>query len=140
LALGTTTERVAVIAVANESTQFRKESTMMNRTVIISALAAALTLSAGVSLGADQQETVYGSQIMTQQERNEFRTKMRAEKTAEEREQVRKEHHERMEERAKAQGVTLPDEPPARGGGMGPGGGGMGPGGGGMGSRGGRGR
>ena len=113
---------------------------MMKRTVIVSALAAALTLSAGVSLGADQQETIYGSQIMTQQERTEYRTKMRAVKTAEEREQIRKEHHERMKERAKAQGITLPDEPPARGGGMGPGGGGMGPGGGGMGPGGGRGR
>ena len=103
---------------------------MMKRTVIIAALATALTLSAGVSIGANQQETVYGSQIMTQQERNEYRTKMRAAKTAEEREQIRKVHHERMKERAKALGITLPDEPPARGGGMGPGGGGMGHGGG----------
>lgn len=103
---------------------------MMQRTVIASALAAALTLTTGVVLGADQQETVYGSQIMTQQEHNEYHTNMRAAKTAEEREQIRKEHHERMKERAKAQGVTLPDEPPARGGGMGSGGGGMGPGGG----------
>jgi uncharacterized protein HemX len=138
--LGTVTERVAVIAVANESTLFCKEYPMMKRTAIVSALAAALTLSAGVSLGADQQETLYGSQIMTQQERNEYHTKIRAAKTAEEREQIRKEHHERMKERAKTQGVTLPDEPPARGGGMGPGGGGMGPGGGGMGPGGGRGR
>lgn len=113
---------------------------MTKRTVIVSALAAALTLSAGVALGTDQQETIYGSQIMTQQERNEYRTKMRAAKTAEEREQIRKEHHERMKERAKAQGTTLADDPPARGGGMGPGGGGMGPGGGGMGPGGGRGR
>jgi len=103
---------------------------MMKRTVIVSALVAALTLSAGVTLGANQQETIYGSQIMTQQERNEHRAKMRAAKTPEEREQVRKEHHERMKERAKSQGVALPDEPPARGGGMGSGGGGMGPGGG----------
>ena len=110
---------------------------MMKRTAIVPALAAALTLSAGVTLAADQQETIYGSQIMTQQERNEQRAKMRAAKTPEEREQVRKEHHERMQERAKAQGVTLPDQPPAGGGGMGTGGGGMGPGGGGMGPGGG---
>lgn len=102
----------------------------MKRTAIVCALGAALTLSAGVSLGADAQETIYGSQIMTQQERTEYRSRMRAANTAEEREQIRQEHHERMKERAKAQGVTLPDEPPARGGGMGPGGGGMGPGGG----------
>ena len=50
----------------------------------------------------------------------------------------RKEHHEQMQERAKARGVTLPAEPPASGGGMGPGGG-MGSGGGGIGLGGGRG-
>jgi len=52
---------------------------------------------------------------------------MRAAKTAEEREKIRAEHHERMKVRAKERGVKLPDEPPARGGMMGPGGG-MGPG------------
>jgi len=113
----------------------------MKRTVIASVLAAALILSAGISLGDDQQVTIYGNQLMTQQERNEYRTKMRAAKTDEEREQIRKEHHERMKERAKAQGVTLPDEPPTRGGGMGPGNGHMGSGGGHMGpGGGGRGR
>jgi ABC-type sugar transport system substrate-binding protein len=123
-------DALAVQCYTTNKSKFRKASTMMKRTVIIAALATALTLSAGVSIGANQQETVYGSQIMTQQERNEYRTKMRAAKTAEEREQIRKVHHERMKERAKALGITLPDEPPARGGGMGPGGGGMGPGGG----------
>jgi hypothetical protein len=77
---------------------------------------------------------------MTPQDRVEYRSKTRAAKTAEEREQIRLEHHERMKERAKQRGVTLADEPPARGGGMGPGGGGMGPGGGGMGPGGGRNR
>lgn len=65
-------------------------------------------------------ERIYGSELMTQQERNEYRTRMRALKTQEEREQFRKEHHERMKERAKERGVTLPDEPPAKGRGMGP--------------------
>lgn len=76
---------------------------------------------------------------MTPQERNEYRERRRAAKTTQEREQIRAEHHERMKERAKEQGLTLPDEPPARGGGIGPGGG-MGPGngmGGGMGPGGG---
>jgi hypothetical protein len=85
----------------------------------------------------DRQQ-IYGSQLMTQEERAAYRTKMRAAKTQEEREKIRAEHHEQMKLRAKEKGVTLPDEPPARGGGMGPGGGGMGPGGGGMGPRGGR--
>lgn len=113
----------------------------------VSVISTALFLSTGSLSAADQdqsqkttktqeQEQVYGSQIMTQQERTEYRDKMRAAKTVEEREQIRKEHHALMKERAKAKGITLPDEPPARGigGGMGPGGGmgagGMGPGGG----------
>lgn len=78
------------------------------------------------------QQRIYGSQLMTQQEQNEYRDRMRAAKTVEERERIRTEHHDRMQERAKARGVTLPDQPPAKprsstGGAMGPGGG-MGPG------------
>lgn len=65
---------------------------------------------------------IYGSQMMTQQERIEHRNQMRAAKTLEEREQVRSRHHELMVQRAKERGITLPDEPPMRGG-MGPGGG-----------------
>lgn len=74
-------------------------------------------------------DRIYGSQLMTREERNQYRKQIRAAKTAEERERVRAEHHERMKVRAKERGVTLPDEPPARGGMMGPGGG-MGTGGG----------
>ncbi|GAO34984.1 hypothetical protein SCT_0364 [Sulfuricella sp. T08] len=93
-------------------------------------------------LRTQDQEQVYGSQLMTQEERMAYRTKMRAAKTQEERERIRAEHHEQMKVRAKERGVTLPDMPPAMGGGMGPGGGiggGMGPGGGGMGPGGGMG-
>lgn len=68
-----------------------------------------------------QQEPIYGSQLMTQQERNAHRAKMRAAKTDQEREQIRLEHHKQMQERAKERGVTLPDVPPASGKGMGPG-------------------
>jgi len=117
---------------------------MMKRPLMVSALATALSLPTGFALAADPQpapakaqtpepEPIYGSQLMTQQERTEYRAKMSAAETVGEQEQIRKEHHEQMKERAQARGVTLPDEPPARGGGMGPGGGGMGPGGGGMG-------
>lgn len=105
----------------------------MKRTLMVSTLAAVLSLSAGFAFAADQEKQIYGSQLMTQQERNEYRTRVRAAKTAEEREQIRKEHHEQMKERAKERGVTLPDKPPTQGGGMGPGSGGMGPGGGRMG-------
>ncbi|MHB0985771.1 MAG: hypothetical protein ACYC05_09300 [Sulfuricella sp.] len=86
-----------------------------------------------------QQEQIYGSQLMTPEERTAYRARMRAAKTQEEREKIRAEHHEQMKVRAKEKGVTLPDMPPAMGGGMGPGGGGMGPGGGGMGPGGGMG-
>lgn len=113
---------------------------MKKQLLVICALAWAIPLSAGLALAADPapaqgqaEEQVYGSQIMTQQERAEHRDKMRAAKTAAEREQIRKEHHARMKERAKQRGVTLPEEPPMGGAGMGPGpgpGGGMGSGGG----------
>jgi hypothetical protein len=89
---------------------------------------AVLALAMGLALAAEPatqapKEQVYGSQLMTRQDRVEYRTKMRAAKTAEEKAQIRVEHHERMKERATQQGVTLPDAPPAVGGGMG-----MGPG------------
>lgn len=125
---------------------------MFKKTLTMSALTGALVFASGFALADDQdrmrqqdkdqtmskvqdQDRVFGSQLMTKQERKEFRNRMRSAKTAEEREQIRAEHHERMMVRAKERGVTLPDDPPARGGGMGPGGamspgGGMGPGGG----------
>ena len=127
---------------------------MFKKTLTMSALTGALVFASGFALADDQdrtrlqdkdqtkskvqdrdQDRIYGSQLMTKQERNEFRNRMRSAKTAEEREQIRAEHHERMMVRAKERGVTLPDDPPARGSGMGPGGGmapggGMGPGGG----------
>lgn len=134
---------------------------MVKRTLVVSTLAVGLSLSAGLTWAAitepaeeqvqvqtQEQEQVYGSQLMTQQERLDFRARMSAATTAEEREQIRNEHHEQMQLRAKEQGVTLPDSPPAGGdgmmgpgSGMGPGGGGMmGPNGGGMGPGGGRSR
>jgi hypothetical protein len=77
--------------------------------------------------GAEDGTPVYGSQLMTPEERLQYRDRMRAARTAEEREQIRREHHAEMQARAKERGMTLPDEPPMMGGGMGPGRG-MGPG------------
>jgi hypothetical protein len=94
-------------------------------------LAACFVFTAGGAVAADADETVFGSQLMTQQERNEHRLRMQSANTAAERETVRAEHHERMLERARQQGVTLPETPPAQGTGRGMGGGrGTGPGGG----------
>lgn len=92
------------------------------RTIASFAIVTFLFLSTGFSYSADQ-DRIYGSQLMTQQERLEHHEQLRSAKTNEEREQIRKEHHERMKERAKAQGMTLPDDPPERGGYMEPGGG-----------------
>lgn len=70
---------------------------------------------------AEARQPIYGSQLMTRQERIEYRNKMRSLKTQEERNAFRLEHHRLMQERAKEKGVTLPDVPPAQGMGMGPG-------------------
>ena len=94
----------------------------------------ALVFLAIGSAWAQDSTPIYGSQLMTQQERMEYRNQMRTLKTQEERNSFRIEHHKRMQERAKDKGLTLPDTPPERGAGMGPGAGG------GMGGGGGRGR
>ncbi|MBS1139008.1 MAG: hypothetical protein H6R13_461 [Proteobacteria bacterium] len=104
---------------------------MTKNTVKVLLTAIALGLMTSGAIAADQ--PIYGSQLMTNQERMEHRTKLNAAKTAQEREQVRLEHHEQMQLRAKERGLTLPDTPPAQGGGMRQGmgaGGGMGSGGG----------
>jgi hypothetical protein len=144
--LGVPTERVAVMLRTSSPDNPAKELIMKRRMLVLFALVSVLSLST-VFAAADQeraqervqqeQEQIYGSQLMTQQERAEYRTKMRAAKTAEEREQIRNEHHERMKARTAERGLTLPEEPPARGRGMGPCGEGIGPGGGGMGPQGG---
>ncbi len=111
---------------------------MLKRVLITAALGCAIGLSAGIGMAADQsqdrqqvqeQEQMYGWQLMTPQERSEHRAKMRSLTSREEREAYRQEHHKKMQERAKARGVTLPDMPGPRGRGMGPRGG-MGAGGG----------
>ncbi len=98
----------------------------MNLKPIYAIIAAAMLLPMQAAFAQDKipSRDIYGYQLMTPQERNEYRAKMRAAKTAEEREAIRAEHHAAMSARAKERGVTLPEQPPARGGGMGPGGGG----------------
>lgn len=77
---------------------------MTKRLLAVFISAAVLSLfAAGNSLAAagDQGQ---GRQLMTQQERNEFQSKMRSAKTAEEQEQIRRENHQLMRERSKTQG------------------------------------
>jgi hypothetical protein len=88
-----------------------------------------LALSAGYTFAADtlqakervqtqKQEQIYGSQLMTSQERTEYHARIRSAKTVEAREKIRNEHHEQMQKRAQERGVTLPEQPPVRGSGM----------------------
>lgn len=97
---------------------------------IVSVITAALVLVMGSAFASDQVQ-IYGSQLMTKQERLEYRERLRNAATDEEREQIQKEHQEEIRERAKAKGVTLPEEPAVEGRGLGIGsgncpGGGMG--------------
>ena len=113
---------------------------MIKRTLVMSVLTSGLLLAASSSYAAGEmttqepvkvqlqakdqvqkKEQIYGSQMMTSQERTEQRKKMRAAKTTEERERIRAEHHEAMKIRAQERGVTLPDTPPDGGMGMGAG-------------------
>ncbi|MFH2131490.1 MAG: hypothetical protein ABIK68_14030 [bacterium] len=120
---------------------------MNQKMSVFLAFVSVLFLSAGFAFAANQnrteanvqtqeQEEVYGRQLMTQQELAEHRSNMRAAKTVEARTQIRNEQHERMNARAKTLGKTLPDQPSYQGRGMGQGSGGrgqgrgMGPGGG----------
>lgn len=54
-------------------------------------------------------EPIYGSKLMTRQERAEYRARVRSLKTKEEREAFRMEHHRKMQERAREKGKALPD-------------------------------
>lgn len=112
----------------------------MKRTIFMG-VAAILVVLFTLPASLLAQDEVYGWQLMSEQERAEYRTKMQNMKTEEERNKYRYEHHQEMQQRAKQQGVTLPDMPRDRmrerdmnmdrdGGGMGGSGGGMGGGGG----------
>ena len=82
----------------------------------------ALGLMAPLSVSAQQsgnETPIYGSELMTQQERLEYRERLRDSQSVEERDRIRSEHHEQMLERARERGVSLPDAPPRGGAGMG---------------------
>lgn len=98
----------------------------------LSVAAPALAQDRGGTQARNQdRQTIYGSQLMTDQERTEYRNRMRELRTAEERERFRAEHHDLMQARARERGLQLPPEPPRAQARPGPGGGsyGAGPGG-----------
>ena len=94
----------------------------MSKQKVVTAFAAAITLSvvtaapiATTAMAQQNPQQVYGSQLMTQQERLEYRQRLQNAKTVEERERIRAEHHRSLQERAREQGVTLPERPPVQG-------------------------
>ena len=95
---------------------------MLRKTMGLSALLAALLVASGGALAADAaQEPIFGSQLMTEQERTVHRARMWAAENDEARNAIRAEHHEQMRARAQERGVSLPEVPPARGAGTGQG-------------------
>lgn len=85
--------------------------------MMVVAMSTGMLMSPAIASADDQREMVYGRELMTDQERQEERQKMRS-MNKEEREQYRAEKHERMKERAAEQGKVIPDEPGERGKGM----------------------
>ena len=102
---------------------------MNTRTIVAAAIAAAMmatTVSLFAAEGVSESTTrksepIYGYRMMNDQERNEFRDKMRNARSADERLALRDEHRKQMEARAKARGVTLPEQRGPRSEGKGPG-------------------
>lgn len=93
----------------------------MKSFVIVSAIAVLLCFSprhgftnshvtTSAQLQLQNQEPIYGSHLMTPQERTKYRAKMSAAKTDAEREQIRKKHEALMLIRARARGIQLPPQ------------------------------
>ncbi len=88
---------------------------MKRRSLITLLSSISLVVFLPVTPDSVAKETIYGYQLMTEQERSEHRAKMRSFNTEAEREAYRRQHHEMMQERARTQGFTLPEEPMPRG-------------------------
>lgn len=89
----------------------------MKRSHLILAISFTLLTLPLISQAADPVQ-IYGSQLMTEQERIQHRNRMRTASSDEERQKIRMQHHKEMQIRAAEKGVTLPETPPARGQGM----------------------
>lgn len=86
----------------------------MNTRKLTSLYLAALLAAATVpAMAADparvQREIIPGSELMTSQEREQYRLRLRGAGTPEERERLRAAHVKAMEERARLQGLKVSD-------------------------------
>jgi chorismate mutase len=59
-----------------------------------------------------QDDAIYGSSLMTEEERNQYQKRLGEAKSEEEKARIRAEHQEQMRERARQEGVELPEPPP----------------------------
>src|SRR5688500_3958239 len=78
-------------------------------------IAAAIVMASAAfdAAGADQpikREIIPGSELMTPQERERYRQRIRGAKTPEQEQKVRGEHLQQVRERARLRGLRLPDE------------------------------
>ncbi len=104
---------------------------MNARTLLAAAVAAAMMTMTVNLFAADtpavsparKSEPIVGYGMMNNDERNDYRKRMREARSEQERQAIRNEHRKLMEARAKERGTTLPGP---RGAGMGPGGQGKG--------------
>ncbi|WP_417548560.1 hypothetical protein, partial [Marinobacter segnicrescens] len=83
----------------------------IKRSFVRTAGVALLVGMTSLPLAAQDDEPVFGQQLMTQQELREHRQTMRGFNTNEERAQYRELHRERMLERARERGVELGNGP-----------------------------
>ncbi len=86
----------------------------MNIRVLISLCVAVLFVAAvAPAMAAEsapvQREIIPGSELMTTQEREQYRLRLRGAGTAAERERLRAEHVKAMEQRARLQGLRVSD-------------------------------
>lgn len=87
---------------------------------LFAAVLTALTFASGTAMAAGPAQSP-GHQFMTEQEQAEMRIRMQNATTEQERIRIRAEQHVLIRERAAAQGIVLPETPPAQGQGMGAG-------------------
>lgn len=64
--------------------------------------------------GAVKREIIPGSELMTHQEREGYRRRLRGAKSPADAQQIQSEHVRQMQERARLRGLRLPEEKPAR--------------------------
>ncbi len=101
---------------------------MIKKTFMLFVLAVVFSLYYGFAFAQDQErardtvqdrlqtaDRIEGSQYMTQEERNEYREKINSAKTNEERERIRTEQRERIQEKMENREAIRQEPPPSGG-------------------------